>query len=255
MQIDYIDTLTLLVPADLSNDAMTHFDRGLKKLLTEDPQTIAFDTSQLKYVTSSHIKLLWQIYNICLDAGVTMKLKSPSPGLVRVLKVLDLYELLTENFESMRPQLRKAVRIESGEIPPPYADEFRADSRSIDEALEGFLKFLRRFTLPEVVIFELRTVFYEVATNIRSHAQMGDDDLVVFTARFEGSKLIMVFADSGIPFDQISSTLDFDPQTASKNGQTRGLGLTLVRRLTDKMSYVRMNDVINVLTLEKKWGP
>lgn len=254
MRIDHVVTPTLLVPADLSDDAVTRFDRGLKEFLGEHPVSIALDVSQLEHVTSSHIKLLWQAYNICLDAGVTMKLKSPSPGLVRVLKVLDLYELLAEDHESMRPQLRKAVRIESGEIPPLYADEFTADSCSIDEALEGFLKFLRCFTLPEVVIFELRTVFYEVATNIRSHAQMGDDDLVVFSARVEGSKLIMVFADFGVPFDSKSSTVDFDPRTASKNGQTRGFGLTLVRRLTDKMSYVRMNDVINVLTLEKKWG-
>ncbi len=253
MQIDYVVTPTLLVPADLSDDAVTRFDRGLKELLMGDPVSIALDVSQLEHVTSSHIKLLWQAYHICLDAGVTMELKSLSPGLVRVLKVLDLYELLADDHESIRPQLRKAVQIESGDILHTYVDEFTVDSRSIDEALEGFLKFLRRFALPEVVIFQLRTVFYEVATNIRSHAQMGDEDLVVFLARVEGSKLIMVFADSGVPFDSKGSTADFDPRTASRNGQTRGFGLTLVRRLTDKMSYVRINDVINVLTLEKKW--
>ncbi|MCK4815541.1 ATP-binding protein [bacterium] len=253
MQIDYVATPTLLVPADLSDDAVTRFDRGLKELLTEDPLSIAFDASQLEQVTSSHIKLLWQAYHVCLDAGATMKLKSLSPGLERVLKVLDLYELLAENHESICPQLRKAVRIKPGAIPPPYADEFPADSHSIDKALEGFLKFLRRFTLPEVVIFELRIVFYELATNIGSHAQMRDDDLVVFSALVEGSKLIMVFADSGVPFDPRSSTADYDPRTASKNGQTRGFGLTLVQRLTDKMSYVRMNDAINVLTIEKMW--
>jgi len=254
MQIDHVVTPTLLVPADLSDNAVTRFDGRLKELLAKSPMSIAFDVSQLENVTSSHIKLLWQAYHVCLDAGVTMKLKSLSPGLVRVLKVLDLYELLAEDHESMRPQLRKAVRIKPRGVPPPYADEFPTDSRSIDEALEGFLKYLRRFTLPEVVIFELRTVFYEVAANIRSYARMGDDDIVVFSARVEGSKLIMVFADSGVPFDPKSTTVDFDPRTASKNGQTRGFGLTLVRRLTDKMSYVRMNDVINVLTLEKKWN-
>jgi len=254
MQIDYVVTPTLLAPAELSDDAVTRFDRELKELLMGDPVSIALDVSQLEHVTSSHIRLLWQAYHICLDAGVTMELKSLSSGLARVLKVLDLYELLADDHESIHQQLRRAVRIESGEILHTYVDEFTVDSHSIDEALEGFLKFLRRFTLSEVVIFELRTVFYEVATNIRLHAQMGNQDLVVFSARVEGSKLIMVFADSGVPFDSKSSTVDFDPRTVSKAEQTRGFGLTLVRRLTDKMSYSRLNDVINVLALEKKWN-
>jgi anti-sigma regulatory factor (Ser/Thr protein kinase)/anti-anti-sigma regulatory factor len=253
MQIDSGITPTLLVPADFSGNAVARFDEKLKELLMEHPVSVALDVSQMEHITSSHIRVLWRAYLTCSDAGVTMKLKSPSPGLICVLKVLDLHELFTDDQDSIQPQLRRAVKIESWKTSGIYADEFTADSRSVNRALKGFLKFLERLPVPDEVMFELRILFYEVATNISLHARTKDNDLIVFSCRVEGSKVIMVFADSGVTFDPTSSTADIDPQTASKNGQTRGFGLTLVRRLTDKMSYVRINDVMNVLTMEKKW--
>ncbi len=254
MQTDRLATSALLIPADLSKDAVNDFENRLQELLRNNPRLITLDVSLLKYVSSSHIKLLWQTYLTCLESGVSVKLQSLSPGLERVLKVLDLYEILVGEYELFHPQVKRAIRFESAENQPPYADEFRADLAGRDKALEEFLKYLQRFALPEIVLFELRTVFYEVATNIITHASMEKNNLIVFSAFIDSSKITMVFVDSGIPFNPEHLAIDFDPRSASKNHQSRGFGVILVRRIMDKVSYIRFNDNINVLTLEKTWG-
>jgi anti-sigma regulatory factor (Ser/Thr protein kinase)/anti-anti-sigma regulatory factor len=251
MKTDTVITPTLVVPANLSDDAVARFDQELKLLLTRGHSSVALDTGHLDYVTSSHIKLLWQAYHLCLDSGATMKLESLSAGLVRVLKVLDLHELFVGEHGTAHPQLRKAVREESGDTGAYYVDEFTANSDGIDNALDGFLKFLKRFDLTDEAIFELRTVFYEVVTNIRLHSRAGADELIVFATSVERSRVVLIFADSGISFNPETRADDFDPHAASEAGATRGFGLALVRRLTDKMSYVRVSDAVNVLTLER----
>ena len=254
MQTDSQVTSTLLIPADLSKDSIDDFSIKLQELVKNNPKLLTLDVSHLQYISSSHIKLLWKTYLTCLESGITIKLESLSPGLERILKVLDLYEIIVGEHNLFHPQVKKAIRFGTEENQPPYADEFQANLPGRDKALEEFLKYLQRYAIPEIVMFEMRTVFYEIATNIITHASMEKDNLIVFTASIENSKITMAFVDSGIPFNPEYETVDFDPCIASHNNQTRGFGITLVRRIMDKVSYVRFNNIINVLTLEKTWG-
>jgi len=254
VQIDTKATPSIAIPSDLSAESMAGFDERLRDLLRKGPDKIALDSSQLKIVTSSHINVLWQVYQTCADAGVEVKLQSPSAGLVRILKVLDLYDVFGESRDIVYTRLKEAVKIESVDGAETYADEFRANVGSINDALDEFLRFLKRLCLHEITEYELRSVFYEVVTNIRTHANIEGNDLIVFTCRADESKILLVFADSGIPFDLTSVTADFDLRATARNGQTRGFGITLIRMLTDTISYTRRDDVINVLTLKKKWN-
>ena len=254
MHIETQNNSSITIPADLSGDSLADFDENLKSLLQKNPEAIYLDSSNLVNVTSSDIKVLWAAYQLCQDTGVELRLKSPSPGLIRVLQVLDLYSLFTVDPDSDIPQFGQVVQSDPGECTEMHCDAFHADPGSINAAIEEFLKFLKHLHTPEMIEYELRTVFYEVATNIRIHAEPEKDGLIVFTAMVNGQNIVIVFVDSAKPFDVTSSIPDVDLRTALKSGQKCGFGVTLIRKLTDKISYIRMNDAINVLILEKKWS-
>lgn len=240
-------------PAVLSGDAISTFEKSIRDLLQKGPDFISLDCSQLRHATSSHINALWLAYQRCADIGVELRLRSVPAGLVRVLKVLDLYELFTYEEQIASPQTKEATQFVLEDFQKRYDDKFRADADSINKALNRFIQFLVPMQLSQLIEFELRTVFYEVATNIVTHAGIRKDSSIVFTAKANDSKIVLIFADSGIPFDMTDHRATFDPRIAGKNGQKHGLGITMIRKLTDRISYIRENDLTNVLRIEKVW--
>jgi len=99
----------------------------------------------------------------------------------------------------------------------------------------------------------LRTIFYEIATNVRTHAGLEKGNLIVFSLRAKGSKVILVFADSGKPFDPTMVADDVDLRMVLKNRQTRGLGIPMICKLAEKVTYKRIDGTINVFTVEVVW--
>jgi anti-sigma regulatory factor (Ser/Thr protein kinase) len=131
--------------------------------------------------------------------------------------------------------------------------EFKATINSINDALDKFRDFLMRLNLAELSAFDLETVFYEVATNIRLHGQLNKpNDLVEFTATQMPGKIFLRFTDQGQFFDPTSRKTTHDPREAYYKRQRRGLGLTMIKRMVDTISYQRVEDRFNVLSLEKR---
>jgi anti-sigma regulatory factor (Ser/Thr protein kinase)/anti-anti-sigma regulatory factor len=238
------------MPFDLAKDSLLEFEKNLIELIKKRPEAISFDCMKLEHVTSSHIGFLMQAYQRCTDAGIKVHLISPSRGLVQVLRVLDLYDFFSYG-QSL--DFERAVSVSRKDFSDIYADEFKTNSESINEATSNFMDFLASFHLPQMIEFELRTIFYEVATNIQTHANIGENESIVFTAKTDDSKINLVFADSGTPFDLTKKYNGIKPEISAKNKQKRGYGLILINKLTNKITYVRENDAINVLILEKEW--
>jgi anti-sigma regulatory factor (Ser/Thr protein kinase) len=186
--------------------------------------------------------MLWQAFKSCKNAGIDFDLISPSTEMVRILDVLDL----NDHFISKSTSYKMTGYA--------YKNVFKADVNSINKALDEFIISLSNFKLKESVTLELKTIFYEIATNIRQHASSGEDELVIFSSKADNNKITLVFEDSSVPFDpeEIETLGDF--KSAARNKQVRGLGLSMVRKLSDNMSYIRKYDVINVLTIEKNWS-
>lgn len=254
MQVDTADIKSVVVPKDLNTDSLSEFEQYLSDLLKSSPKVLALDSSPWEHITSSHIHVLWHAYKACSEHGIRMQLTAPSAGLLNVLKVLDLYDIIAGGQKQPISNLKDAVQYEACKGTHKYADEFHADPKSVDIALEDFLVFLKELHIQKAVEFELRTLFYEVATNIRTHGQLEVGASIVFASLTNESGMVMTFVDSGIPFDPTTSTADFDVIAAGKNRQTRGFGIMMIRKLADKISYVRKADDINILTLEKRWG-
>ncbi len=253
MPVDKLNRQSITVPEDIREEVIKGFYVELSSLLTTSPEEVAVDTSAWKSITSSHIHVLWHAYQRCTENGVRMHLISPSTGLIRVLRVLDLYDLITGGVDDSPNNTKETVRLSTGPGVHKYVDDFGVDLESIDQALKQFMNFLKEFGVSEIIKAELQLLFYEVATNIKCHSRMMRDARVVFCAVTEKTKLIMTFADSGRPYNPNASTADIDVITSGRNRKTRGFGIMMIRKLANRITYVRKFDNMNILTLEKKW--
>lgn len=244
---------TLVVPGDLSGGQDEEFCQRLDEAVGQRVQSIRLDCSDLDPVHSSHIGLLWRAREICRRASVKVNLANTNVGLRRTLEALDL----AEHFVA-RPVESLGKSSTSGgitaELAVTHTSEFVPDVAGIDLAVNDFLGWLRQWDLSEEINFDLRTVFYEVATNIRLHAGLGPDDSVCYTAIYINGELRLVFRDQGIPFDPSSHQGNIDPHTAAQNRQTRGFGISLIKRLVDDITYERVDEGANVLSLARHCG-
>ncbi len=254
MSIDVGTAINVKVPADHSGDAMSRFLTDLEHHLAGRPGIIALDCSHVNRVSADHISSLCGAYQSCEQAGVAVRLESASPGLSRVLEVLDLDGLFGSDGFPTRGDRRRAFRWAAEGFRRMHVDQFLGDSEEVNRSSVAFLKYLKSLRLPEIVAFELQTVFYEVAMNIAAHAKMNDRERIVFTAEADDTGIVLAFTDSGVPFDLTGYEADFEPTAAGKERRKRGIGITMIRRLTDKVTYCRKHDSINVLTVEKHWG-
>lgn len=240
-------------PADITEGIADEFDRQLDRALSaSDHAPVVIDCGGLQNVTSSHINLLWRSYLKCKDAGRTLILQAPTDRLRDVLKVLDLFEIF---FPGVADERKESAPTGS---PPAtgkhsFQLKFNAAIGDIHEAVDRFKEFLRNAGIGPKAAFELKTVFYEVSTNIRLHGSLADDDVIRVNAESGNRVFRMEFIDPGRPFDVTRRAETFDVMRAIKTKQTRGFGLAMVSRMTDRMRYERKEGRYNVLTLEKVW--
>lgn len=239
---------TILFPAELTVGFLSDFYSQLDNLLQDSPGEIELDCSALDRVTSIHVSTLWQVHIMCQQASIPLRLSSVKYGLERVLRVLDLYHLLVDEGKG-------EVEIDGTET--KYAASlqlrFKVTVEDINRALDKFRDFLMRLNLGEICAFDLETVFYEVATNIRLHGGLNKDDSVLFTASLANDRISLLFVDPGILFDPTRKASTCDQQQRNYRNLSRGLGLRMIKRMMDDISYERVNNRLNVLTLEKKF--
>ena len=245
---------TICVPSGISGALTDEFFESLKKLLESRPAVVILDCSELKQVSSAHVNLLWRARLICKQANAQIGLSSVSSNLARVLKVLDLYDLfqLDPPADSLKTDPEVQLRLQYDE--KALNLQFKASTTAINRALAEFQRFLKKINLPEAYAFELETVFYEVATNICTHAQVDDNEVISFTAVPRPDSLTMHFIDPGLPFDPTTLADEFDPDIAAGKRQKRGYGLPMINRMIDSLKYERRDNRLNILTLEKNWG-
>ncbi len=253
MSINTSDSLLLTIQSDLTDAQLSDLRQSLRRHLEQGLRSVELDCCQLAYVSSSHIGALWMLLEDCRAVGATIRISHASAILRRALDVLELSDFFFDAEAATSPTVPVPTRL-AMPTPVSYADEFAADTPGVQTALARFLQFVTRLGLPQRVLFDLRMMFYEVATNIRIHAGIGSGGVVRFTASSNRSRIEMTFTDNGLPFDPTQYRPHGDTRLAAKNGRTRGFGIGLIRKLTDRITYRRMANSANVLTLEKQWS-
>jgi len=245
----------IVIPEDVLTLTVEDFLSGVDNSTpTNGSGVVEIDCSRIQRVTSTHINILWQARQRYAKAGIEIRLKSPSSDLIRVLKLLDLYDLFMGG-EPYSEELQDGTRPATGDSRGQVLElKFKPETQEIDKALVSFRHFLEHLRVTGTSAFELETAFYEVATNIRLHGHLADEDQVEFRAQCLPDRLLMKFIDPGQPFDFDSRRIAFDPRQAMGEGQKRGFGLVMIGRMTDDVRYERENMKFNVLTLEKRWS-
>ena len=87
------------VPADLDDDTLQAFFDEINLAIGDSTPEIALDCSALEHATSRHINALWDALTRCEGRGIPMRLTGVGYGLRRVLRVLDLAELFTVEYD------------------------------------------------------------------------------------------------------------------------------------------------------------
>lgn len=227
------------VVAEIAPDSagIEEFLARIQAQLDAGENMVLVDCDSLERVTSTHINALWQARDLCSERSATMELVNVGHGLRRVLEVLDLASVFFTG-------------------PPttlPFKRVFAPTVEQIDEIMGRFVAFLSKAGVPEVTAFELQTVFYEVATNIRRHSQLTEQDSVQLFAQVKDHIAIMTFTDNGIPFDPTKQQPRQDIKQSSHESDRSGFGLDMIIRLSDSIEYERVDSSQNRLRIEKGW--
>ncbi len=254
MSLDTKKCRLISVPADFDDESLQAFFDELNLAIGDEPPEIALDCSRLEHATSRHINSLWDALTLCGSAGIPMRLTAVTYGLRRVLSVLDLAELFTVEYES------------DGEnkVPRAPAQGLRSEGFEVEleariDAVTGVMMelhaYLERLGLAEIGTFDLETVFYEVATNICRHSGLEQHRRIRFVAGLSKDEISFEFTDAGERFDPTGNTPEFDPRLAIRRRQSRGIGLVMIQRMVDSISYERVDNKYNVVTLRKRLAP
>jgi anti-anti-sigma factor len=239
------------VPGELTADTPAEFERRLETLLREKPEVIALDCAGVDHLSSSHVKLLWGVRARCAQAGVTVRLTAASHYVWKVLKVLDLAEFFIYDEEPEGPEQSDEPTELLGAL-DVYEDTFKAETAEIDAALQRFLSTLKEAGVPQNSQYVLRTIFYEIATNVRLHASGDEPGKIAFSALPDRSKIVLTFVDTGPPFNP----LEFEVEAEAKREtalERRAFGIAIVRKLADRMFYRRLDERENALVVERAW--
>lgn len=138
-------------------------------------------------------------------------------------------------------------------IVPPLVRRLKGGDVTVGRALESVTGFADRAGISGELRSDLLVIVDEVVSNLLKYGGVKREELdLEIRASIEGSELVLRFCDSGRPFDPLSvkpPPLEI-PVEQRPDG---GLGIHLVKALTDSQRYVREDDR-NVLVLTRSIG-
>lgn len=251
MPVDMSRAPVVTVPANTTKDSISALTSEVESVLRSSTRQLRLDCSELQRTTSTHIRAIIIVWQHCCANNVTLSLESMSANLVRVLRVLDLHELLTR--DKLAKPTDRTLQDDSPSTLDPITMTFKAASEAILPANQKFTQYLLDLGLKESTATELQVVFHEIVSNIVDHSEAASRSDIVFTAEPSRASLKMTFTDSGQPFDMTQIPDCDDLIALSRPGAIRGYGIAMIRRLTHAQDYHRDHDGNNTLTLHRNW--
>lgn len=132
--------------------------------------------------------------------------------------------------------------------------EFPADDGALADVLEYITGSFEKAGCPPRALMQLEVSAEEIFVNI---AHYGYPEGAGGKARItlslgEGPSAVVEFADRGVAFDPLKKP-DADITLSAEERRIGGLGILMVKRAMDNVSY-RREDGMNILTLEKRFA-
>jgi anti-sigma regulatory factor (Ser/Thr protein kinase) len=126
-----------------------------------------------------------------------------------------------------------------------------ADTGGVEKVNAVFAEFARRYALPEAVRRSVSIALDELLANELSHGLEGHEaGPVIVEVEVDQHRLTATITDDGPPFDPFGHA-EPDITLSVDDRPIGGLGLHLVRKLMDEVSYER-RDGHNVVVLVKE---
>ena len=129
--------------------------------------------------------------------------------------------------------------------------KLKAEVESLDSVLAFLDEHLEAVGCPFKTQMKLDVAVEEIYVNIASYAYApGSGDATIRVQTYSDPKRVTVtFIDSGIPYDPLQRP-DPDVTLSAEQRQIGGLGILMVKKSMDDMTYVR-RDGQNILTIMK----
>ena len=244
------ETASVLVfPEHVSEQSAEMFIRDLKEHLndTTSEQTV-IDCSKIPKLSTLQTDLLNQIAGLCKDANVQLRLDSEQIGLTDYLRAIcedNNSDVLVTN-ESSAPRT-----VVAGQVGCP-ATEFRDDFHpTVSELHSTALKldgFVRALECDLQTRYAIKTIFYEIVTNIRLYSGMKQEEKIKFRTTISEAAVTMTFIDSGRRFD-ISKAPNGPCVSAEHEEERLSFGIHLIKTLSDKIEYSRSEESENIVII------
>ena len=122
----------------------------------------------------------------------------------------------------------------------------------LDEATDFVENMLESAGCPMKTMLQVRLAVEEIFINIASYAYPSGGGQAELRCELlpDPTRIRICFLDSGTAFDPLEKE-DADTSEEALMGRVGGLGILLVKKTMDAVSYVR-KDGKNILTMEKK---
>jgi serine/threonine-protein kinase RsbW len=135
-----------------------------------------------------------------------------------------------------------------------HKSTFEANFRNLDEIREFVGEIARQVGFSEKEVYSIQLAADEASTNIIEHAYAGvEEGRIEIDCNITGDELKIVMRDNGKSFDP-SSVPEPNVKADLTERKIGGLGMYLMRKLMDEVSYESLPKGGNILTMIKRKG-
>ncbi len=122
-----------------------------------------------------------------------------------------------------------------------------------DAAFKDVMAFveseLENADVPMKISMQITIAVEEIYVNIAHYAYSGGDGMMTLSIDANAEQVTIVFTDSGLPFNPLEKE-DPDITLGAEQRSIGGLGIFIVKKSMDSVTYVREEDK-NILTIVK----
>lgn len=127
---------------------------------------------------------------------------------------------------------------------------FAASDSALSSAIHFVEEELEKVDCPPGLVIKITVAVEEIFVNIAHYAYPGKNGDICLSVEKSDGGVIIGFRDKGIPFDPLANC-DPDVSLPVDERGIGGLGIFMVKKMMDRISYAHKNGE-NILTLEKK---
>ena len=129
--------------------------------------------------------------------------------------------------------------------------QFPAETQKLPEVLDKLDTYLLSAGCPEDARTQLAVAVEEIFVNIANYAYGDKTGGATINIKADAHKAAITFIDSGVAYNPLEKE-DPNLEQAAEDRPIGGLGIFLVKEMSDEVTYDRRDDM-NILTIVKKY--